>query len=451
VPCDLDTIWLTAMAKEPGRRYASARAFVDDLRAFLDGRPIQARPLGTLGRLRLACRRHPRVAVLVALLIAVFLTGFCGVLWEWRRAEANLATAQDEHHRAEENFAEAEKKFREALGAFNSFYTLVSENKLLHEPGMQPLRRDLLAAARDYYARFVQERRDDPTLEDELAKALQRLAGIIGEIDTPERSLDCLHQLVALQEKQVRQRPEDVATQAALAEALVLEASTSFEAWRLDEAMGLYERGIDLARRLVERSPARPEGHKVLGIGYHSHAFLDYAAGDSAGTEVALRNAAAAWTKLAELYPTQPGFLRGRAAALNSLTWLYLREGQLSEAEKAAAEAKPLADKLIQDWPKVADFHYLSLALGMGKLTAQVVRARALPPHEAARRLHDIEAEWRRRMDRFAQVPQLNPRCMSSKPCALPAYLPAACSPRPAATLWMPRLIAARPWRSTPG
>ena len=53
IPRDLETICLTAMAKEPHRRYATAALLSQDLRAFLDGREIQARP-AQLSRARLA-------------------------------------------------------------------------------------------------------------------------------------------------------------------------------------------------------------------------------------------------------------------------------------------------------------------------------------------------------------------------------------------------------------
>ena len=67
---DLDTILLKGLRKDPEERYASVEALADDVRAYLDGRPVRARPESRVYRFSRMIRRNPwpSTAVLVALL-----------------------------------------------------------------------------------------------------------------------------------------------------------------------------------------------------------------------------------------------------------------------------------------------------------------------------------------------------------------------------------------------
>lgn len=75
---DLETICLKAIAKSPAERYQTAQEFADDLRRFLDGEPILARPEGRWKRLWRWCRRYP---LAVSLLVAVLAGSSAGLLY----------------------------------------------------------------------------------------------------------------------------------------------------------------------------------------------------------------------------------------------------------------------------------------------------------------------------------------------------------------------------------
>ena len=84
--------------------------------------------------------------------------------------------------RTEESRQLSEASFQDALGAVNDFFTRVSEDRLLNEPGFQVLRRDLLELARNYYGQLIERRSGDPALEEEVAVSHFRLGlGLITE------------------------------------------------------------------------------------------------------------------------------------------------------------------------------------------------------------------------------------------------------------------------------
>lgn len=91
---DLDTILLKALQKEPAQRYASVEALAQDLRRFLEGRPIHARPQHVGYRLRKYLGRHRWGVALGSMAVLALLALALTALWQMQQARREVARAQ---------------------------------------------------------------------------------------------------------------------------------------------------------------------------------------------------------------------------------------------------------------------------------------------------------------------------------------------------------------------
>lgn len=76
IPKDLETICLKAMSKTPNRRYATTAEFSADLKRFLAGDPISARPVGRIERTWRWCRKYPLAAAVMTAVSIGSIVGF---------------------------------------------------------------------------------------------------------------------------------------------------------------------------------------------------------------------------------------------------------------------------------------------------------------------------------------------------------------------------------------
>jgi tetratricopeptide (TPR) repeat protein len=122
IPAELETIVQKATEKNPTERYARAQELADDLRRFLEDKPIRAKPPTLVQRARKWSRRHRAVvaATTVVLAMALVLLGAVGG-WQVQRrlaaeSEARNALAEAEAWQQQARWPEARAAARQAEG-----------------------------------------------------------------------------------------------------------------------------------------------------------------------------------------------------------------------------------------------------------------------------------------------------------------------------------------------
>jgi WD40 repeat protein/serine/threonine protein kinase len=103
IPRDLETICLKCLHKEPRKRYASALDLADDLRRYLQGEPIQARPVPLWERALKLARRRPGVAFLSVAVLLLTVLGFSLVTSQWVRVDRERKRAEEARRQALRN------------------------------------------------------------------------------------------------------------------------------------------------------------------------------------------------------------------------------------------------------------------------------------------------------------------------------------------------------------
>ena len=152
IPRDLETICLKCLQKDPHRRYTTAQDLADDLRRFLDRRPILARPTGWVEHGIKWIRRKPTTATLVALLVLSPLIGWgfivnqqtiqsqqeenqgLGDLAKNEIARANKATA--DANRKTEQLQESTKELQQSVVQLNAEKERLGDARYKADMGM---------------------------------------------------------------------------------------------------------------------------------------------------------------------------------------------------------------------------------------------------------------------------------------------------------------------------
>ena len=162
---DLDNIVLKSLQKEPRRRYTSVEQFSEDIRRYMAGLPIAARPDTLLYRAGKFVKRNKVPVAAAALLLLSLCGGLAATLWE-----AHIARVER---------AKAERRFNDVREVANSLMFEIHDS-IKDLPGSTPARKLLVDRSLRYLDNLSREASGDASLQRELAAAYEKVGDVMG-------------------------------------------------------------------------------------------------------------------------------------------------------------------------------------------------------------------------------------------------------------------------------
>ena len=392
IPADLQTVVLKAMAKRREDRYATAREFADDLQRVLEGKPTVARPPSLLDRTARWAQRHREVVAVAGLIVVLALLGLT----------ASTLLIAREQQRTAQNFALAEKRFREAQDTVEQLGTRYSE-RLAKVQGADQIRHDLLNQTLGYYRSFVEQAKDKPALRADLALTYSKIGALSREVGSNAdaiaadmRAIELFGELAAANPRDADYRRRLGVCQNNLA--LALERSG-----RTDEARRAYAEAIRLQEEVqagtMYPGSAEDSGQSIvdLALAHSNLGLLQNATGDVQGAAASLARAVGLQERLLHAAPDNPERLRNLAATLNKLGALYA-EREPAKAIEHYEQAAAMQKKAVELRPEEADYRS-ELALTLNNLGAAQSRSGTVSQAaESYAKVVDLDTELARQL-----------------------------------------------------
>ncbi len=250
IPVDLETICLKCLETDAARRYPSAAKLAEDLEQFIAGRPISARPIGSLKRFGRWCRRQPVIAGLCAALLLVMAISLPLIIVSWRHAlnQEQLAETRLGETQTERDHADA--GFGLAFNTLGDLFKLLANEPGKESPESEQVKKQLLQNGLKYYREFVEHRGNDPKLRRELAQAFFQIALISSKIGTKRETAESSRNAVNLLRQLTAADPDDKSLVELLASSLTVLGNALNALNQLDEAILVHEEAAEVWKRV---------------------------------------------------------------------------------------------------------------------------------------------------------------------------------------------------------
>ncbi|MBS0380009.1 MAG: serine/threonine protein kinase [Proteobacteria bacterium] len=279
---DLDSIVLTALRKEPARRYASVQQLADDLQRHLDQRTVAARPRTWRYAAGRFVARNRALSFALAAIAVVLVAGILAT-----EHQARIAAAERDR---------AQRHFDSVRQLANSFmFDLHDEIAKL--PGSIKARQLLVTKALTYLDMLSRESGSDRALQVELAEAYLHVGRVQGEVGYDnlgdhKGALENFQKAIALLDRALGTDPASRPEFMTLARAYNLAAGALGALGRPQEQLEMINKGIALTQRRLQLQPDSVEVRAWVGRAYFGRAQFRGNHGDPDGALADSRTAA---------------------------------------------------------------------------------------------------------------------------------------------------------------
>jgi serine/threonine-protein kinase len=423
---DLDNIVLTALQKQPARRYASVQHLRDDLHRHLDGRPIHARPSTWRYRAAKFVRRHRLGVAAAALVLVSLISGLVGTAWQARVASREARRADRVRQFVVELFHVSDPDQSRGDSITARFLLDQGATRIKTELTREPeLRAEMLSVLGGIYQRIGLYDQARPLLEEALvvresrlgtrhlqvAGSAAMLASLLYDQGDYERAEALTRQ--ALSVRRERLGENDTLVAASMTDlAAILGAQGDY-----DEAERLHRAGLEIDRRsgalervaidlsnlavneqrrgkydealafaeeaLALRLQLHGEEHTQIAMALHNLGSMLGSKGEYERAEQRYREAFAMRMKLLGAEHAHVAF------TLNEIGLLNQRQGRLEEAEQAHRQALAIRRSAFGD-------DHLEVAASLNNIG--VVRFFKGDVAAAAEHFEQALAIWRRKL-----------------------------------------------------
>ena len=344
---DLSTICLKCLRKSPARRYESAEALADDLRRWLDGDPIQARPLGRFERWWLTVKRRPLATAVTACAI-LCAAALVFSLWSSERARNQARLAEQEKELREEEKrvrVELEGQFDRSMTALNDITNVVMTGSALDSRKQLT---DLHNALLRYYSDLVassevmrwQQR-------GRLATACLSLGDLMSKTGRKAQAIEAYRKAGAIAVDLLKEDNQKIEVRELLARTQLECGKQLRDLGRSADANEEYQAAKHTLSEVIELAPQRAKALQVLAEVWHQIGILE---GDSSETKKKALGSYEQGRKiredLASREPDNKEYRRDLARSYGYMGDVQLDLGHLPDADRSYWESHNLRKKL---------------------------------------------------------------------------------------------------------